>query len=162
MSTALDIINDALDDLTIKSSEVSLTDSEVSSAIRKMNRMLTNWAQGGLNLGFTKIENSSDTLTTPDWADELITAQLAIRLASSFGMQVSPEIVAIASDSMTRALRNNIQLSKPSYPGSLPTGSGNYNNGSNSHFFNDSSDGDLQTNTKANIDSDTGDQLSVD
>jgi hypothetical protein len=157
MSTALQIIEDAFDSLEIKSAEVDLETDEINNGIRRLNRMMTAWAQQGINLSYTKIENSSDIVTIPDWAEEAVVSHLAIRLAPSFGVTATPSLVAIASESFKYLRENTVDLGEVNFPTTLPVGAGNnYINDEN--FFTDSSESTIQTND----DSDLTDGESVD
>lgn len=161
MTTALQLIEDAFDDLEVKSSEIDLETDEIDLAIRRLNRMMTNWAQGGLNLGYSKVSDSSDVLTVPDWAEEAITAHLAIRLAPGFGKTINAALAAFALEAMDTMTRNLVQMGEISFPNTLPIGSGNYQ-GDNTRYFTDGTDGDLQTDSKSDITNDEGIQLSED
>lgn len=138
MSTALTLINDAFDDLEIKSAEVELTDSEVATGIRRLNRLMTQLAAGGLNVGFTKVVNKDDDTTIPDWFEDVVVSHLAIRLAPGFGAEISPALAAAAQYALKIAQRKLIGLGPTNYPNTLPLGSGNYDYNYTRYFTDDS------------------------
>ena len=161
MSTAKEIIEDAFDTLEIKTPEIDLEDSEYESGIRRLNRMMTRWAEDGKNLGYTKITDVDQKLTTPDWAEECIVAHLAVRLAPAFGVPITPGVAALASDAIASLTRNLDKLTGVAYPSNLPLGSGNYNS-PNTHFFTDETTTDLKSSPDQNLTDGEDVQLTTD
>lgn len=153
MTTARQLIEDAFDDLEIKSAEVDLTDAEMNTGIRRLNRLGTAFAAGGLNFGFSKISDKDDVLTIPDWAEDLFITYLAIRLAPGFGATISQALMLSADSLMTIAQRQLIKLPETQFPNTLPIGTGNYQ-GDRTNFFVDDSDDDL-TNSGLSVLSDS-------
>jgi len=153
MTTAIEIINDAYDLLEIKNSEVDLTSSEINLGIRKLNRMMTAWAQQSIHLGFTKINNSTDKITSPDWAEEAMVYHLALRLAPSFGIQVTPALIAVANDSYKWLIENTITLNETSFPDNLPVGAGN-NINTSSNFYTNNDEDVIETNDESSLSND--------
>ena len=160
MTTALELINDAFDTLEIKSAESDLQTSEVDVAIRRLNRMMTAWARKGLKMGYTKITDSSQLITAPDWAEEAMVIHLAVRLAPAFSIPVTQEMYILATEAHKDLMRNLIHLPDPDFPSTMPKGSGNsvYDN---SNFFS-ITDSDLLDLNDDNIDTETGINLSTD
>ena len=161
MAIALTIINDAFNDLEIKSAEVALTPSEINIGIRYLNRLMVAFAASGLNVGFSKVQNENDETNIPDWFEDTVTTHLAIRLAPGFGAEVSPALVVAAQKMITIAEKRLVHLHTPVYPNTLPIGSGNYQ-GDNTRFYQDSTHGDLQTGAGTNLDDGEAVQLSTD
>jgi len=161
MTTAQTLIEDAFDDLEIKTAEVALTDSEMNIGIRRLNRLGTALAAGGLHFGFSKVVDKEDVLTIPDWAEDLFITFLAIRLAPGFGVQINQALVAHAGSLIDVARRNLVQIPETLFPNSLPIGSGNYI-GDYTHFFYDDTDGDITNNSLTNITDGESVQLSTD
>jgi len=143
MATALTLINDAFNDLEIKSAEVDLTTSEINTGIRYLNRIMVYFAASGLNVGFTKVVDKDAETDIPDWFEDAVVSHLAIRLAPGFGVQISPAIIIIAKEAITNARIRLMHLHAPTFPSTLPIGSGNYQ-GDNVKFFLDETEGDLE------------------
>ena len=62
------IIEDALGELVVQTSEEELEASEIQVAIRYMNRFMFQLYANGISLGFTKVSNVADTVTIADGA----------------------------------------------------------------------------------------------
>lgn len=152
MTTALTIVNDAFESLAVKTANTDLTDEEVSLAIRILNRMITTWAQAGIDLGYTKISSSSDEMTVPDWTEETIVAQLAVRLAPAFEVEVSLALGGLAQVSYKTLETHFIHFSDAQMPNTLPLGAGNTIRGSSgTNFFTDTTDDDITKNNDVSI-----------
>lgn len=149
MTTALQIIEDALEDLEVKSAEVALTDAEVNSGIRRMNRIMTELAAVGHQIGFTKIAKSSDRLTIPDWAEAMLVSQLAVTLASSYGVVATQFLIDNANSSMTMFRNRMVTLGPTLLPDTLPVGIGNGTHDYHRKFFTNTTDDDLTTHKDA-------------
>lgn len=161
MATALTIINDAFNDLEIKSAEVDLTDSEINTGIRYLNRLMVTLAADGFNVGYTKVVTKDDETDIPDWFEDAVITTLAIRLAPGFGITLRPSIAVAASELIVAARKRIVHLHKPLYPNSLPIGSGNYQ-GDNSKYFLDESEGDLLSGNNQTLSDDESIILSKD
>jgi len=142
--TAKEIIDDAFDDLEIKTAEVDLTDGEYKVAIRRLNRLGTAFSAEGLFFGYTTINDKSDTVTVAEWAEDLFVSYLAIRIAPSFGVSASQELIAAATTAMEIALLQLVRLPKPKFPNTLPIGAGNIEY-DGTRFFTDTAIDDLET-----------------
>ncbi len=161
MTTIRTIINDALNDLEVKSAEVDLTTEELNTGMRYINRLMTTFAVSGINVGFTKAVSVDDEFTAPDWFEEVIITHLAIRLAPGFGIQVSPAIVMAAKEAIKQVQRRVVHLHPVEFPNVLPIGSGNYQ-GDNTRFFHDDNTNDLTSASGDILDDDESVTLSTD
>lgn len=160
MTTALEIIEDAHTDLGVKPSEVDLTDSEKNTGKRYLNRIGVSLAADGIDLGFNKVDSVTETLTIPDWSEDLFISLLAIRLAPSFGIQIDPALAAAAKanmDIVEKRLLNNIN---PGFPSTLPVGSGNqvYND---TYYFPGLNENELQSGSGTGLDDDESIELTI-
>ena len=158
MATIGDIINDAFDDLEVKSAEVDLTDAELAIGIRRLNRMMVSLASVGIDVGYTKAITIDDEFTAPDWFEDMAITSLAIRLASGFGIMVSQSLAINAKIAAQTALIRLSGMDAPSFPNTLPLGSGNYQ-GDNTKFFVGDADTLLRTATNVVLSDDEGIQL---
>jgi hypothetical protein len=142
MTTALQLIEDSFDDIGIKPAETDLSDSEIAIGIRRLNRLAVGFASSGLNFGFTKVTNKDEVLTIPDWSEDLFISHLAIRLAPGFDVDITPGLVATASESLKVVQRRLISVPEVQFPTTLPIGSGNYDYHTR-RFFHDENENDL-------------------
>jgi len=123
-------ILDAFDELVLADYVFDLTDDEIQSQARRLERMMADWNAKGIRLGYSLSSDPDniglDTETdVPDSANEAIVCNLAVRIAPSFGKQVSMETKQTArigyQTLLSRAtLPNEMQL-----PGTMPSGAGN-------------------------------------
>ena len=81
MTTALELIEDAFDDIEVKSAEVDLSPSEIAIGIRRLNRIATALAAKSINVGYTIVSDETDVLTIPDWAEDLFCSLLAAAIS---------------------------------------------------------------------------------
>ncbi|MCP4340358.1 MAG: hypothetical protein GY799_16065 [Desulfobulbaceae bacterium] len=118
-------MNKALRILGVKVSGVAVTDEEMDDGIEALNDMMTEMAAKGLNLGYSKVSESTDTVTSPDWANQAIKFNLALMLASEFERSVSPEAASIARQSFDYVVARAQGLGEVFFPDTLPVGAGN-------------------------------------
>lgn len=137
MTTMREVVEDALEEIGVKTAEVSLTNDELQSGIRRCNDMLTEWDDASIIVGYNPVLNGDDAIEVDRNAVGAIKYNLAIRLASSFDKIVNQALAKNASDSMSRleASSSNIIVA---FPDTLPLGSGNQcpNINTDRRFFN--------------------------
>lgn len=151
MTTALKIINRALQKLGVKKAGVPLTDDEVSDAIIELNDLMLELDADGTKLNYTVISDSSDIITAPDWSYSYMTSNLAVRLAPDFDISASAELVAQATTAELVVIKRTSEIGPVVYPNTLPIGSGNESM-YDERFF-------IETN-KYDLETGSGDQLS--
>lgn len=137
MTTIREVIEDAFEEVGVKTAEVPLTDDELQSGIRRCNDMLTEWDDIGIIVGYNEVLNGDDVINVERNAIAAVKYNLAIRLAPSFQKIVSNALAALASGTMDVLLASNSDISEISYPDTLPLGSGNQcaNNDTDRRFF---------------------------
>lgn len=121
----LEVIEDAFEEIGVKTAEVHLTSDETQSGLRRCNDMLTEWDDIGIITGYIPITNVDDTINVERNAIAAVKYNLAIRLAPSFQKPVGLALAAIASGTLKVLMASNTDLSQVAYPDSLPLGSGN-------------------------------------
>ena len=154
MATASEIITDALIELLVQSSEQAIESAEMQSAIRYLNRMMSEWAARGMSLGFTNIVNPGDTVTVPDGALGAVVSNLAMKLAKQYDEPVTQDLLISAKDGIKAVLHLTVHQVPTSHPSTLPIGSGNENWGLNSgtdRNFYPEQDETAQTEAERNI-----------
>ena len=131
------IVQDAFEEIGVKTAEVALTDDELQSGIRRCNDMLLEWDDIGIIVGYTEVLNGDDVVNVERNAIAAVKYNLAIRLAPSFQKLVGAALAALASGTMEVLMASGTDLSNIAYPDTLPLGSGNQcaNDGTNQRFF---------------------------
>ncbi len=93
----------ALEEIGIASYEFDITPEQRQSVVRRMDMMVASWASKNILIGYplTKSQTPDPDAETniPDWLGEAIITNLAIRIAPSYGKQVSIETKANAKSS---------------------------------------------------------------
>lgn len=120
-----EIVEDAFEELSVKTAEIALTDNELQSGIRRCNDMLSEWDDIGIITGFTPVLNGDDEVNIDRNAVGAVKYNLAIRLAPSFQVVLGNDLIAVAQSSLDRLMASSTDLSVIAYPDSLPMGSGN-------------------------------------
>jgi len=124
MTTAIDVITDALFLIEVISSENSIQADMVTDSLRTLNDLGIEWEEI-YALGFTPVTVLADSITIPRASVSAFKSELALRLAPQFGAQVSASLARLAKDSRNALRRNAVTIKDVKYPDSLPIGSGN-------------------------------------
>lgn len=125
MTTMREVVEDAMEDITVKKAEVALTDDELQSGIRRLNDMLAQWNELGIIVGYNPVTNGDDVLELEPAATAAVKAKLAIKLAPSYSKVVTPALVENAREAMEMLETANSHIGEIAYPDTLPIGSGN-------------------------------------
>lgn len=133
-----EVVEDAMEDITVKKAEVSLTDDELQSGIRRTNDMLAQWNELGIIVGYNPVTNGDDVLELEPAAIAAVKAKLAIKLAPSYSKPITAALMANASEAMDMLATANAYIGEIAYPDTLPLGSGNQCPSTNTdqRFFN--------------------------
>ena len=136
------------------------TTSENNIAIDELNDMMFEWASAfDINIGYAEVINLSDETNIPKFAASAVKNNLAFRLSTEFGREISQGLALAASDSLDSLVNRVIGQPCVSYPSILPTGSGCRRNGGN--YFNDQTLDDLETESGNGIETDRNFPLEV-
>ena len=137
MATMREVVQDAFEEIGVKTAEVPLTDDELQSGIRRCNDMLTEWADIGITPGYNEVFNGDDVIQVDRNAVGAIKYNLATRLAPSYQKIIGIGLATNASTTYETLLASVTDLSNIAYPDTLPLGSGNYcgDNRTDSTFF---------------------------
>lgn len=132
-----EVVQDAFEEIGVKTAEVPLTDDELQSGIRRCNDMLTEWDDIGIIVGYNPVLNGDDIIEVDRNAVAAIKYNLAIRLAPSFQKIVGNALAALASGTLDVLMASNTDISNIAYPDTLPLGSGNQcsSNDTDRRFF---------------------------
>jgi hypothetical protein len=137
MSTAEDVVNDILQEITVQAPEQTLPAVDFQTVVRYMNRFMASLDAMGTKLGYTNISLPADLITIPAGAEEGLIFNMAIKVATTYDIIVSADLAIKARDSLN--VMNVIGNPPPrsSYPSNMPIGSGNYQNTYSSFNFYD-------------------------
>jgi len=121
----LEVVEDAFEEIGVKTAEEALESDELQSGIRRCNDMLTEWDDLGIIVGYNPVLNGDDTLEVDRNAISAIKLKLAIKLAPSYQKPVTVILAQNAAESFGRLEASSSNIGEIAYPDSLPLGSGN-------------------------------------
>lgn len=124
------LVRKAYGDLALAGYEFDISPEEVQDAILSMDAMMATWETYGIRIGYNSTLDPEDAdpdqdSGVPDWANEAIYKNLAIRQAASFGKAVPPSLAVAAKsayDGMVGLLASNPPQMQ--FKGNLPIGAG--------------------------------------
>ena len=137
METAASVVRDILQEILVQGSEQAIQAVDSETAIRYMNRFMSEIAAKGISLGYTSVTSLADPVTIADGAINGLIYNVAIRLLSSYDITPNAQLGANARDGMDAMRHLAVTISPTSFPCTLPIGSGNEqeNTFNNQHFY---------------------------
>ena len=119
-----------------------LQPEDLQNAVRRLDSMLAEWNGKGIRISFplpsspelTDLDTESNV---PDYANEAIITGLAVRIAPSYGKQVSRESKIIARQAYNTVLQRSTTPPQMQFPSQLPRGAGQkpWRYGNSNPFF---------------------------
>jgi len=125
MTTAVQIINGAAEEIGVKTAETALEAEDYQMILDRLNDLGLEWADSGLTPAFIEVSNSTDTVNIDGNARAAFKYALAIRIAPTFQAIVTPALAANADSTLQRLQASSVFIGEVAYPDSLPIGSGN-------------------------------------
>lgn len=130
--TKRQLILQAFEAIGLASHTFDLSAEQEQSALRQLDSMMATWNGRGLRLGYpipstaggSRLAEDSEV---PDRANEAIYLNLAIRLASGVGRQVSIELKESAKQAYDALLSRSAMPSEMQLPSGVPAGAGHKN-----------------------------------
>jgi len=121
--TKSELVTASLGELGMADYEFDITPEEITSGVRRMDSMLSQWSLRGVRVPYNFVGGPGDDSGLPIAFHEAVTLNLAIRLAPSYGKQPSMSVMTVAKQAFDSilsrsALPPEIQFS------SMPLGSG--------------------------------------
>lgn len=108
MAQVQDIVRDALGHLRVIDANAPVKPIDMRDAIRALNLMVRRWEADGLALGWSDVSEPTDVLPLPPETEEAVGYNLALRLRARYGVQIDPDIVALASAGLSALQRDRI------------------------------------------------------
>lgn len=108
MAQVQDIVRDALGHLRVLDANAPVPPIDMRDSIRALNLMVRRWEADGLALGWSDVSEPTDALPLPPEAEEAVGYNLALRLRARYGVQIDPDIVALADAGLSALQRDRI------------------------------------------------------
>lgn len=126
--TKRDLVYAALRELGLADYSFDMAVDQLDSALMRLDTMIAEWNGRGIRLGYVlpgdpADGNMNDQSGIPDWANEAVITNLAVRLAPSFGKTAANETRAIAIRSFNTVLGQCTRPTKMRL-GTFPAGAG--------------------------------------
>ncbi len=107
-----------------------LQPEDLESALRRLDSMMAEWNAKGIRLAYPIPGSPQDSdldaeSEVPDSANEAIITNLAVRLAPSYGKQVSQLTLVSAKGAYNTLLSRATLPMQQQMPGTMPSGAGN-------------------------------------
>lgn len=134
MTTAADIITDALGEIGYQAAETPVEPADMQLGLRKLNDMLAEFTESGIIAG-SPVEKPADTVRIQRGVVNGIMMNLAGRLAAPFRKPITAELAASIKAANQNMLRIIVKPIDVDYPDTLPTGSGNECDSEDDRFF---------------------------
>ena len=120
----------AFEEIGLASYVFDLQPEQLQSAMRRIDAMMADWNGKGIRLGYPLPGSPQDSdldepTLVPDWANEAIITNGAVRIAPGFGKVVMPETKAVAKDSYNTLLQRATVPPEQQLPATMPAGAGN-------------------------------------
>jgi hypothetical protein len=125
MTTVLQIVNGAAEEIGVKTAEIPLEAGDYQVILDRMNDMLIEWADKGLTPQFVEVFNSTDVVAVARSSVSAVKYNLAIRIAPAFEKVITAALAANARETMANLETSIVYIGEVAYPDTLPTGSGN-------------------------------------
>ena len=161
MATAAQVIKASLQRILVQASESALEQSEYSDAIFTMNNYMLDLDAQGVKLGYTEVSSLSDEVTIAPGALRGLIANLAIEVAPDYDGDVSAGLVRAAEQGLKTMQQLGLVLGQSFLPSTLPVGSGNYDNSTNSSEYYPCSEEQILAETTGAIGLETGTEDAV-
>ncbi len=136
METAKSLIKDILQEIFVQAQEQNVQPPDFQTALRYTNRYMQQLDARGVKLGWTNLTKESDAVTIPDGAILGVVYNVALQLCNQYDFEPSAALVINARDSMGVMRLLGVKIPKSNFPSTLPVGSGNEQDYSDSfHFY---------------------------
>lgn len=139
MATKKELVEGAYEEIALAGYVFDLSPEELNTGLRRCDRLGTEWDALGIRLGYniadTECSDLNDDSGVPDWAQNAFIANLALRIASTIGKQVSMDTRIAARQGKQALLIGNYEIPQMQMPRQMPIGTGNRRNTKTQVFF---------------------------
>lgn len=123
--TNIDLIRDALGLIGVLNEVESPSAEQGVHGLRVLNQMMEMLEEDGVRLQYFAQTLTTDSFPCPAWTEMGVTANLAVKLAPSYGAAISAELADQADKGMQTLLRKTIRAPVADMS-HLPQGEGRY------------------------------------
>ena len=128
--TKLDFIKQAFSELGLASYIYDLSPEQLQDVSIKFDSMLATWNAVGIRLGVpmpSSPGNSDISVDTsiPDFANDAVVLNLALRIAPSYGKIASQDTRLLAKKAYDIIFLRTVKIPQMQFPSTLPLGAGN-------------------------------------
>ncbi len=138
MTTKLAIIQQALGEIGLGTYVFDPSPEQLQAALDRLNRLAAMWDGIGIRKGYNLGDDISAESGLPDTAVDPFATLLAVRLAPSYGKQVSPALAIAAKAAQGALMVTNNTIPAMAYPTTLPVGRGNQRDTRQRAYFQES------------------------
>lgn len=124
MATKRSLINQAFEELGVAAYVFDLAPEQITSAHTRLTAMLLGWNGQGIRLGYDASDDIDGDAGVPDYANEAIYTNLAVRLAPTIGKQASAETLKAAKLAYNLLLQRAAMPEEMQLNSSIPAGAG--------------------------------------
>jgi hypothetical protein len=122
-----ELASSALEEIGIAEYEFDISPEQRQSVIRRMDMMMAEWAAKNILLAYpltkSQTPDPDEEANIPDWAGEAVVTNLAIRIAPSYGKNVSMDTKAVAKNAWNTICGVFSSPTEQQFP-SMPKGAG--------------------------------------
>jgi hypothetical protein len=105
------LISDALLEIGVIRENQSPSPEQLSTSLRRLNQMLADWEEDGIELGYYPQTTYTSEVPIPESAERGVMLNFALELAGSFGAaDVRPATLKAAAQSYARLERDTIEV----------------------------------------------------
>lgn len=127
--TKRQFVTEAFDSIGLAGYVFDLQPEQLQSALRKLDSMMATWNAKGIRLGYPLPSSPQDSdldeeTNVPDSAFEAVYANLALKIAPSFGKQVAIEVKVAAKQAYDTLLQRATAPIEKQLPSTMPLGAG--------------------------------------
>jgi hypothetical protein len=108
MTTVADFIKDTLGTIQVINTTQSVSDKDMQTGIRFLNRLMTRLEASGISMGWQNVTSPDDELPMPAEVELGIMYSLGIMLAPQYGVDVMPAVAAGAQTFMNDVMRDQM------------------------------------------------------
>lgn len=109
--TYADFIRDALGMLGILGETETASAEQADHGLRVLNNLVFDWQADGVDIPWATVTSATATMTLHERDQQAVLANLALRLAPSYGVALSPALVDTAQNGWNRVLRDSLTRS---------------------------------------------------